>query len=387
MHTNRKILGGILSLVLLVALLGTANPATAQANQGFDFTNDPADPLNIPGRGSGYDYAPSAIYEPGPGVTRPYKIWWCAQVPYPGHGWGSSSWDTIHYADSTTPNGPWGNVQIAFSPTTSSSSFDNDHTCDPSVVKSGGKHYLYYGGLDSIPGDGDLTAIGVAVSTNGGKTFSSLTTAPIVTADGGNVRPTALVPGVQYSYGAGQPTVIRANGKFYMVYTDDTGTGGSAYGGIYMLRSTSPKFTASTTQHLKRSGQNWSWQPGVDAASSLTGTKLSNREINVDMVRIPQTKEFLLIGANKWLKLSDDTSSAAPKPIGGTQNHPASTVDDSFHDGYGILRTKAGGAPSVQCISGKKTNPLQFFIASGSSTVQTWDLVTRDGAFTSSVNC
>lgn len=181
-----------------------------------------------------YDYAPSIMLDGN------YRMWWCGQ---------GGSGDHIYYAEAESLDGPWHAHGVAtpntandlFQPTGKLADFDGQYTCDPSVVRVNGKYYMYYGGAypaGAPETDGD-TRVGLAVSddgyfwtrANGGK--------PIVVP----ARNYKTV-GAGARYGAGQPSVVYVDGKFYMTYTDLTGYDGdpNQYSAQYVLRSPDPTF-------------------------------------------------------------------------------------------------------------------------------------------------
>ncbi|WP_157880003.1 beta-xylosidase [Streptomyces natalensis] len=195
---------------------------------------------------SAYDYAPSVMMD---GV---YKMWWCGQTPG-----GKVPGDDILYAESSSLNGPFhargssAPHQIVFDGT-GTGSFDNEHTCDPSVVRANGTYYLYYAAERH---DGEPTTIGVASSPDGINWTRLHNDQPIVTA--ANQQET------HNEYGAGQPSVTYLNGQFYLMFTDTTGAGASSNGaGQFVWRSPDPTFQ-SGVEVSTASG----WQAKTDANS------------------------------------------------------------------------------------------------------------------------
>ncbi|NNE73008.1 MAG: hypothetical protein HKN26_05040 [Acidimicrobiales bacterium] len=348
--------------------------------------------LNLEGRDDGYDYAPTVLYVPAEDPA--YKLWFCAQQPKTDGEWRSASWDVIMYAESSSPNGPWSEPVEAFRPNEAAAAFDADHTCDPSVVRHGGHYYLYYGGLRDKPGSTDeLAHIGVAKSTDGGRTFTREQIEPIVSPKNRTCNRPEPISRWHQCYGAGQPSVVRANGRFYMVYYDDTGEGGHGlYGGLYMIRSRSPLFTEP--EHLVGATDSTSiWKPGIDATSSLLGPRAHMP--NADMMFIRQTREFFVLGRSGSFVLTPDVDAAnGPRSVDYAQFEPWEInfvgVEVSTQDGYGLLRNRNGHALEVDCIDTAlgtfPINILDVYIAAGASPlasggVITWDLVRQRGYF------
>ncbi len=174
-----------------------------------------------------YDYAPTVMHD---GV---YRMWWC----------GGIAGDHILYAEATALNGPWhGHASTkayddVFQPTGDATGFDGEQTCDPSIVRTDGVYYMYYGGLAKRGAPLRTTQIGVARSDDGYSWTRLNGGAPILTT----VRDYKTV---KNGYGAGQPSAIFKDGKFWLLYTDTTGLGGNQGNGAgqYVLRSADPTF-------------------------------------------------------------------------------------------------------------------------------------------------
>jgi hypothetical protein len=242
-------LGRFLSLPSTLAVLAALTPwTTADAGAGpkptLELVQQPiADRLIL--KRQSYDYAPAVIHD---GAI--YRLYWCAGV----------AGDFILYAEAGDPSGPWHSSQseqpnsfdVALRPTGSPDNFDGLHTCDPNVIKVGGRYYLYYGGAAK---DGAMTAIGVAASADGIH-FARLNEGrPIV-------RPALTNPHYAMShltYGAGQPAVLYRAPYFYLSFTDSTGGGANPDNGAgqFLMRSTEPTF--------QEGAQEW------------TGTEWANR--------------------------------------------------------------------------------------------------------------
>lgn len=198
--------------------------------------------------GSAYDYAPAVMLD---GV---YKMWWCGQDPA-GHVPG----DDILYAESSSLDGPFhargssAPHQIVFEGT-GNGSFDNEHTCDPSVVRVKGTYYMYYGALryDTDPLG---TTIGVASSPDGIH-WTRLN-------NGQEIITPAKQQNTGNNYGAGQPSAIYLDGLFYLIFTDTTGAGALGNGaGQFAWRSPDPTFQ-SRVEVFTASG----WQAKTDTNS------------------------------------------------------------------------------------------------------------------------
>jgi hypothetical protein len=118
---------------------------------------------------------------------------------------------------------------------TGTGTFDNEHTCDPSVVRVNGFYYLFYGAEQN---DGLPTTIGVASGPDGINWTRLNNGQPIVTQ--------AAQQTTASTYGAGQPSVIYLNGMFYMMFTDTTGSGSDPNGGgQYVWRSADATFQSN----------------------------------------------------------------------------------------------------------------------------------------------
>ncbi|MFD8396124.1 hypothetical protein ACFV2N_44780 [Streptomyces sp. NPDC059680] len=234
----------VMSLTGVVHATGAvAAASSAVPTLGTDFFR--SSPAPVVG-GSIYDYAPSVMLD---GV---YKMWWCGQDPK-----GAVPGDDILYAESTSPNGPFhapgstASHQIVFEGT-GNGSFDNQHTCDPSVVRVNGTYYLYYGAERH---DAEPTTMGVASSPDGIHWTRLNNNQPIITP--ANQKHT------DWPYGAGQPSVIYLDGLFYLIFTDSTGAGAPQNGNAqFVWRSPDPTFQ-SRVEVFTASG----WQPKTDANS------------------------------------------------------------------------------------------------------------------------
>ncbi len=179
-----------------------------------------------------YDYQPSVLKD-----GSLYRMWWC----------GGVAGDHIVYAQATTLGGPWSTPSSVFQPTYTPGTFDEQHVCDPTVIKVGATYYMFYGAAeaDGHPGVIPITRIGVASSPNG-ITWTRLNNGqPIVSPARGPGHPDfPALQGANRAYGAGQPTVAYVNNRFYLMFTDSTGYGSATIGGAgqFVLRSGDPTF-------------------------------------------------------------------------------------------------------------------------------------------------
>jgi hypothetical protein len=201
---------------------------------------------------SGYDYAPSVMED---GV---YKMWWCGQ-----EGGGVVPGDDIFYAESTSLDGPFHargqtapGFQRVFDGTGTPGTFDGDHACDPSVLRVNGTYFMYYGGL----GTEDIyTDIGLASSPdglnwtrlNGGRPIIRPTLEKEREADAAlrecraqSPTPEQCERPVVNGYGAGQPSAVYLDGRFYLMFTDTTGRAVNPGNGAgqFVYRSADPLF-------------------------------------------------------------------------------------------------------------------------------------------------
>jgi len=154
----------------------------------------------IPGH-NGYNYAPSVI------SSGDFQyFWWC------GEGYASPFTgvpeDYIYYQYHRYSTGYWSPIYTALTPSSSSGVWDNQFTCDPSVVQGtfydpgvGGpySYAMYYGGTDQS--NSTNGRIGVAFS-NDGINWVKYWGNPIIYPQ---QYPTS-------TYGAGQPSAYNNNG-------------------------------------------------------------------------------------------------------------------------------------------------------------------------------
>jgi hypothetical protein len=202
----------------------------AEAPLRTDRARQAAGTLLSGGPAAPYNYAPTAMVDGGQ-----YRIWWCSQLP----GVGVPG-DDVLTASAGSLNGPYPDgVAVLHG---SGEGFDAVHTCDPSVIRVNGIYYMYYTGA---AGDAPFgNAIGLAVSSDG--VHWDRRPDPIVTPSMDVRRANA--------YGAGQPSVLRLDGWFYLMFTDTTGAAANSAGaGQFVLRSPDPAF-ATSVQALTPTG-------------------------------------------------------------------------------------------------------------------------------------
>lgn len=154
-----------------------------------------------------YNYAPSFMYDETEGL---YKIWMCAS----GFGGFAAPGDHVIYKEATSLAGLLtAPMQIALTPSGDQSKFDGDHACDPNVYRVGNVYYLTYSGNVNGSQLPIATRIGMAVSSDRGRTFQRLHGGVHILAPSDTSDPNA--------YGIGQSAVVPANdGYYYMIYTD-----------------------------------------------------------------------------------------------------------------------------------------------------------------------
>jgi hypothetical protein len=245
-----------------------------------------------------YAYTPTVMDD---GI---YKIWFCspAMTSYTD---GSQAWgDHIFYSESTSLDGGWSTPVPVFGPTGGPnvplvghnlSAFDRAHTCDPSVIRVHGIYYLYYGGNWSKgPTESpiDRTAIGVASSLDG-KNWTRLNNGLAI------VRAVTDLDG---TYGAGQPSVFYHEGKFYMLYTDESYPSPEppySWNKGHALRSPDPTFQ-SDLEHLAP-GNIWVASNGGDGSVLALWTGAASFEWRYDdmlqgaMVAFPSTDRIRMV--------------------------------------------------------------------------------------------
>ncbi|MCL8603836.1 hypothetical protein NAB30_17385 [Proteus mirabilis] len=257
-----------------------ASPATAPVELRTTGFRQSSGVVVSGGPSAPYDYGPTVLAEGGR-----YRVWWCSQLP----GAGPPGDDVLH-AESTAPDGPFPAGTAVFSGRPGG--FDAMHTCDPSVLRVGGRYYLYYTGAAGDHAHGN--AIGVASSADGinwqreagggpGAPSASrepgVSVAPGVSVGGGGrVTGGPIVTASREVdranvYGAGQPSALYLDGWFYLLFTDTTASGAGWNGaGQFVLRARDPEFAddvqALTADGFRPTDRTRGSRSGVDAFSA-----------------------------------------------------------------------------------------------------------------------
>jgi hypothetical protein len=128
--------GSTIIAIVRAASLGSSI-ALAQATLSADSSRSSTSAFNS--GNSAYNYAPAIL------LDGRYRMWWCGQPPDQ-----AVAGDHILYAESSSLDGPFTSqdgsaaFDVVFGGT-GTGTFDNEHTCDPSVVRVNGVYYLFYG--------------------------------------------------------------------------------------------------------------------------------------------------------------------------------------------------------------------------------------------------
>ncbi|GAA2802666.1 beta-xylosidase [Saccharopolyspora taberi] len=255
---------GVLAAVLLLASCSTvegapgpAVPPRAPAEPPPTLTLTSAGGRESPGVVAAgglpapYNYGPTVVAEDGR-----YRAWWCSQLP----GVGPAGDDILH-ASSPDLGAPFTADAAPAVPVFSGQpgGFDAMHTCDPSVLRVGGRYYLYYTGAAGDHAHGN--AIGVASSDDGLAWRRESGGRPVVTSSHQVVRPNV--------YGAGQPSAVFLDGWFYLMFTDTTAAGAGWNGaGQFVLRARDAEFS-DRVQALTATGFEPVGRDPVDRARSV----------------------------------------------------------------------------------------------------------------------
>jgi hypothetical protein len=318
------------------------------------FTTQSARPHNVVVPHSWYDYEPTIMKD------GKYRMWWCGSTGVGG--------DVILYSEADNMDGPWSSPVSTFQPTGNSADFDSVHVCDPSVIRVAGTYYMYYGGWNNIsyPDPGARTAeTGVATSVDGRNWTRLNGGQPIIRPARGVTDP--AFPSLPVKYGAGQPSVTYLNGLFYLVYTDTTGVGGNAYGGlgVYVLRSSDPTFQNNVEELVG---------PGTFATRTPSNhtTYPFMLAWAVDWQYVDMTDEFAIAesgvdtSGNQMIRVHLFTQTLSGKT--GEVDIPG-----GWQDGPGIVsRPDKHAVPSTQCgvvpfdvfkATGPANDPYQWDIA------------------------
>ncbi|MBW4720988.1 beta-xylosidase [Saccharothrix obliqua] len=264
-----------------------------------------------------YNYGPAVLAEGGR-----IRMWWCSQLRYadpPG--------DDLLYAESATPDGPFtapdgSSGQAVLSGNVGG--FDGMHVCDPSVLKVGDTYYLYYTGAAGEHAHGN--AIGVATSKDGVHWTREAGGRPIVSPSYDTTR--------ENTYGAGQPSVLFADGWFYLLFTDTTGRAAGWNGaGQFVLRAKNPTFL----NHVEALGEH-----GFEAVAD---TRKPRTRSVVDAF----SADWMYVDALKAFAIAHETEQGTTITF---WNHdfsanpvPAVTIPGRWREGPGLVRTPDGHAP------------------------------------------
>lgn len=382
----------VAGLGLAVGTAQAAGPYSLEALRGGD-----APVLVRPGA---YDYVPSVL-----DIGGTLHMWWC----------GSTAGDGILHAQSENgPGGPWhsfdstvpNSIDVTFRPRgqepgfdlKDADVFDSLHVCDPSVIQVGGVLYLYYGGdtlhntigqnivektcaCDGIAVCGQnqcdgTTRIGVARSTNGGRSWERLNDGlPIV-------QPAWARPGAKFEatnpspYASGQPSVTFVGDRFYLIYTDSTGAATNPVSGAgqFVLRSTDPTFQADLEELacVQRDAQGCLATAFVPFSPSLHTRYSLIEGFSVDWQYSDDLDAFVVANhrndGEMEILLFSRTDLRGENPLA------VLTLPGSWRDGPGIVST-----PDRHAIRGPVSQSLRIDLlrAVGGDDVNTWDLAFR----------
>ncbi|MEV0679534.1 beta-xylosidase [Actinosynnema sp. NPDC050436] len=330
----KRLLGTLLVLAAAAACApGVAEPVAAPAPTTTSTTRPsrPAPPAPRPvadrGRqGAGVVAAgPEAPYNYGPAVLVEggrVRMWWCSQLRFadpPG--------DDLLHAQAASPSGPFtapdgssGQVVLSGSVT----GFDGKHVCDPSVLKVGSTYYLYYTGAAGEHANGN--AIGVATSPDGVRWTREAGGQPIVSPAYDTTR--------ENTYGAGQPSVLYADGWFYLMFTDTTGRAAGWNGaGQFVLRARNPAFQS----HVEALGER-GFEPVADTRRPRTRSVVD--AFSADWMYVDALRAFAIAheteqGTTITFWDHDFTGNPVP-PV---------TIPGPWREGPGLVRTPDGHAP------------------------------------------
>lgn len=338
--SGRRTKSYLLWVLLVVCYAMTANTAGANASPPTLVDQRGGNAPTVV-RGS-YDYAPSLMRD------GKYKMWWC----------GGVSGDHVLYSEATALLGPWSTPKSVFQPTVgNTNTFDDIHTCDPSVIRVDGVYYMYYGGgINST--SAALTQIGVANSRDGitwrrlneGRAIIGPQVANATSIYKGNDNPCDD----GRNYGAGQPSATHVDGYFYLIYTDTTGNASDACSGAgqYVVRSRDPAF---------RSGVEVLTANGFTARTDSNKTAYSLPEaFSLDWMYSDILDSFVLAG-NSVL----DRTTVHLYDRGLTRRTDEFYISAQWTEGPGLVRRPDGHAPpSPRSLS---RVPLDIFRLSGPS--------------------
>lgn len=286
------------------------------------------------GSAAPYDYGPTVLAEAGR-----YRAWWCSQLP----GIGPDGDDVLH-AESDDLRGDFATAGGASAVPVFNGrpgGFDAMHTCDPSVLKTGDRYYLYYTGAAGDHAHGN--AIGVASGPDGLAWRREAAGEPIVT-------PSAAVRRSN-DYGAGQPSALYLDGWFYLMFTDTTAAGAGWNGaGQFVQRARDPAFT-DRVQALTQSG----FEPvGPDP-------RIRGRSV-VDAF----SADWMWVDALQAFAIAHQTAEGTTITFWdrGFTRHPYEPVvlPGPWQEGPGLVRAADGHAP-VSEVDSRGTVPIELLRA------------------------
>lgn len=262
-----------------------------------------------------YNYAPSVLLD-----DRRYRMWWCSQLP----GAGPPGDDVLHAGAASlagpfsVPGGPAGAVFSG-----ERTGFDAGHTCDPSVIAVGGTYYLYYTG--AARDREHANSIGVAESPDGVH-WRRLSGEPVVGPSGERRR--------ENDYGAGQPSVLYLDGRFYLMFTDTSGAAAGWNGaGQFVLRASDPEFTEDV-EALTGAG----FRPMASTASSRSRSIAD--AFSADWMWVPALEAFAVAHET----VSGTTITFWDREFSGHPYRPV-LLPGVWQEGPGLVRTAEGHAP------------------------------------------
>ncbi len=216
------------TLCLLAWLLLAQNYAYAIHEDNITFILDrTVYPNALKGQ---YYYAPSFMFDETDGK---FKVWGC---------WGDGD-EVIGYKEAYNLKDLYSaSMTRAFEKSGVAGTFDNSVVCDPSVIRDSragfeDDYYLYYGAHDLNGANPGETKIGVAKSTDGGKTFTRLPNSTSIVKTGDAYTSPA--------YGTGQPAVVynTVDSYYYMIYTYQPKVTPNSENKLKVIKSLSPDFS------------------------------------------------------------------------------------------------------------------------------------------------
>lgn len=289
-----------------------------------------------------YDYVPSVL------LDGTYRIWWG----------GGGAGDLIFYSESASLDGPWSAGRIVFEPTRALSSFDYDLTCDPCVIRVDGWYYLYYAGNNSLVFRSP-TRIGLASSRDGITWTRENGGLPIICPHGNidNATP-------DRRYGAGQPTVVYLDDKFYLMYTDSTGANtNSQGGGQYVLRSSDPTFQTDVWELTER---GFVFRGGPE---NITTQYSPKRVVSADLAFVDLLDCFVMAICGTAGEIS-----LAFFDRDFTELFTETMPDSPWTEGPGIVCRPDRHLVPHREHGSSNLLPIDIFRSVGSENVNTWDL-------------